>query len=61
MPWMNSMTICEGNAGLVDGRLSRSLADASHLRTVFYRMGLTDKDIVALSGAHTLVSVRRTD
>ncbi|PWA61783.1 hypothetical protein CTI12_AA368000 [Artemisia annua] len=27
---------------------------ADHLRDVFYRMGLSDKDIVALSGAHTL-------
>uniref|UniRef100_A0A1J3H631 L-ascorbate peroxidase n=1 Tax=Noccaea caerulescens TaxID=107243 RepID=A0A1J3H631_NOCCA len=27
---------------------------ANHLREVFYRMGLDDKDIVALSGAHTL-------
>ncbi|KAJ4965048.1 hypothetical protein NE237_016897 [Protea cynaroides] len=27
---------------------------ASHLRDVFYRMGLGDKEIVALSGAHTL-------
>ncbi|KAJ7540679.1 hypothetical protein O6H91_10G026300 [Diphasiastrum complanatum] len=27
---------------------------AEHLRNVFYRMGLTDKEIVALSGAHTL-------
>ncbi|GJW87983.1 probable L-ascorbate peroxidase 6, chloroplastic/mitochondrial isoform X1 [Tanacetum coccineum] len=27
---------------------------ADHLRAVFYRMGLSDKDIVALSGAHTL-------
>ncbi|WOL02347.1 ascorbate peroxidase [Canna indica] len=27
---------------------------AGHLRNVFYRMGLDDKDIVALSGAHTL-------
>ncbi|KAL6962168.1 putative L-ascorbate peroxidase 7, chloroplastic [Sarracenia purpurea var. burkii] len=27
---------------------------AAHLRDVFYRMGLDDKEIVALSGAHTL-------
>ncbi|XP_073265164.1 probable L-ascorbate peroxidase 6, chloroplastic/mitochondrial isoform X2 [Populus alba] len=27
---------------------------ADHLRGVFYRMGLDDKEIVALSGAHTL-------
>ncbi|XP_042033219.1 probable L-ascorbate peroxidase 6, chloroplastic/mitochondrial isoform X1 [Salvia splendens] len=27
---------------------------ASHLRDVFYRMSLNDKEIVALSGAHTL-------
>lgn len=27
---------------------------ADHLRAVFYRMGLSDKEIVALSGAHTL-------
>ena len=27
---------------------------ADHLRKVFHRMGLSDQDIVALSGAHTL-------
>lgn len=27
---------------------------AEHLRKIFYRMGLDDKDIVVLSGAHTL-------
>lgn len=30
---------------------------APHLRDIFYRMGLSDKDIVALSGAHTLVNI----
>eukprot|EP00249_Psilotum_nudum_P017297 c26251_g1_i1 orf=686-1627(-) len=29
-------------------------APADHLHQVFYRMGLSDKEIVALSGAHTL-------
>ena len=29
---------------------------AKHLRDVFYRMGLSNKDIVALSGGHTLVT-----
>ncbi len=27
---------------------------ATHLRNVFYRMGLNDQEIVVLSGAHTL-------
>eukprot|EP00252_Welwitschia_mirabilis_P008479 TRINITY_DN2034_c0_g1_i7.p1 TRINITY_DN2034_c0_g1~~TRINITY_DN2034_c0_g1_i7.p1 ORF type:complete len:393 (-),score=96.24 TRINITY_DN2034_c0_g1_i7:279-1457(-) len=31
---------------------------AAHLRDVFYRMGFTDKEIVALSGAHTLGRAR---
>lgn len=35
--------------------MSMLLVGVSHLRDIFYRMGLTDKDIVALSGAHTLV------
>lgn len=33
-----------------------SWAGALHLRDIFYRMGLSDKDIVALSGGHTLVN-----
>ncbi len=31
-----------------------SLTPAEHLRKVFHRMGLSDQEIVALSGAHTL-------
>ncbi|XP_030464102.2 L-ascorbate peroxidase 3 [Syzygium oleosum] len=37
-----------------EGRLPDAAKGASHLREIFYRMGLSDKDIVALSGGHTL-------
>ncbi|CAN0918787.1 L-ascorbate peroxidase 3 [Linum grandiflorum] len=37
-----------------DGRLPNPNQGPSHLRDVFYRMGLSDRDIVVLSGAHTL-------
>ncbi|KAB2602731.1 L-ascorbate peroxidase 3 [Pyrus ussuriensis x Pyrus communis] len=37
-----------------EGRLPDSKRGAPHLREKFYRMGLSDKDIVALSGGHTL-------
>ncbi|XP_068639746.1 L-ascorbate peroxidase 3-like [Aristolochia californica] len=37
-----------------EGRLPDAKQGAQHLRDIFYRMGLTDNDIIALSGAHTL-------
>lgn len=37
-----------------EGRLPNATKGAPHLRDIFYRMGLSDKDIVALSGGHTL-------
>lgn len=37
-----------------EGRLPDAKKGSQHLRDIFYRMGLTDKDIVALSGGHTL-------
>lgn len=37
-----------------NGRLPDATQGASHLRDVFYRMGFSDQEIVALSGAHTL-------
>ncbi|KAG8087721.1 hypothetical protein GUJ93_ZPchr0010g7604 [Zizania palustris] len=40
-----------------EGRLPDAKKGAPHLRDIFYRMGLTDKDIVALSGGHTLVTI----
>lgn len=37
-----------------EGRLPDARKGSQHLKDVFYRMGLSDKDIVALSGGHTL-------
>ncbi|KAG6552695.1 hypothetical protein Mapa_005642 [Marchantia paleacea] len=37
-----------------EGRLPDATKGPSHLRDIFYAYGLTDKEIVALSGAHTL-------
>ncbi|CAK9166834.1 unnamed protein product [Ilex paraguariensis] len=37
-----------------EGRLPNATKGSDHLRDVFGRMGLSDKDIVALSGGHTL-------
>ncbi|KAJ8443598.1 hypothetical protein Cgig2_019580 [Carnegiea gigantea] len=42
-----------------EGRLPDANGGAEHLRQVFYRMGLSDKDIVALSGGHTLGRAHR--
>ncbi|KAJ8504637.1 hypothetical protein OPV22_005523 [Ensete ventricosum] len=42
-----------------EGRLPDAHQGVSHLRNVFYRMGLSDKDIVALSGGHTLGKAHR--
>ena len=38
----------------VEGNLPDAMLGAQHLRDVFHRMGFGDRDIVALSGAHTL-------
>uniref|UniRef100_A0A7S2UYN3 Plant heme peroxidase family profile domain-containing protein n=1 Tax=Fibrocapsa japonica TaxID=94617 RepID=A0A7S2UYN3_9STRA len=37
-----------------DGRLPAADKGHNHLRDIFYRMGFVDREIVALSGAHTL-------
>ncbi|XP_057545144.1 L-ascorbate peroxidase 3-like [Amaranthus tricolor] len=42
-----------------EGRLPDATQGAEHLREIFYRMGLSDKDIVALSGGHTLGKAHR--
>ncbi|XP_073038679.1 L-ascorbate peroxidase 3-like [Primulina eburnea] len=42
-----------------EGRLPDARKGSSHLRDVFHRMGLSDVDIVALSGGHTLGRAHR--
>jgi len=37
-----------------DGRLPDASKGSLHIRTIFYRMGLNDQEIVALIGAHSL-------
>mmetsp|Transcript_14584 Transcript_14584/g.50825 ORF Transcript_14584/g.50825 Transcript_14584/m.50825 type:complete len:347 (-) Transcript_14584:239-1279(-) len=37
-----------------NGRLPDAAQGASHVRDVFYRMGFSDREIVALAGAHAL-------
>jgi len=44
----------EAKEGPVQGRLPDAARGPDHLRAVFYRMGFSDKEIVALSGAHAL-------
>ncbi|KAL4569048.1 hypothetical protein LXL04_024675 [Taraxacum kok-saghyz] len=44
----------DSNDSTNEGRLPDAKQGPPHLRDVFYRMGLSDKDIVALSGGHTL-------
>lgn len=44
----------EGNLPAGNAPFPKEVDAATHLRDVFHRMGLTDQDIVALSGAHTV-------
>ncbi|GIL87364.1 hypothetical protein Vretimale_1703 [Volvox reticuliferus] len=44
----------DGSKIVPDGRLPDATQGAKHLRNIFHRMGFDDRDIVALSGAHTL-------
>lgn len=46
----------DGSNCPMHGRLPDAALGAEHLREVFYRMGFNDKDIVVLSGAHTVGS-----
>jgi cytochrome c peroxidase len=63
IPWKSGRAdALDPSAVTPDGRLPNAdsgppgadKSDADHLRSVFYRMGFNDQEIVALSGAHAL-------
>ena len=55
IPWKPGRKDADSHAESVEvGRLPNAEKGCSHLRRVFGRMDFTDKDIVALSGAHTV-------
>lgn len=54
IPWRPGRVDLDATYAPPDGRLPDPTKDQSHLRTVFYRMGFNDQEIVALSGAHAL-------
>ncbi|KXL45951.1 hypothetical protein M433DRAFT_134374 [Acidomyces richmondensis BFW] len=55
IPWSPGRTDIVDDSKLPPrGRLPDAAQGADHLRLIFYRMGFTDQEIVALSGAHNL-------
>ena len=48
------MDDADGSRCPPNGRLPDAAQGAGHLREVFFRMGFNDREIVALSGGHTL-------
>ncbi|KAI8476664.1 MAG: heme peroxidase [Monoraphidium minutum] len=55
IPWKPGRSdAADGNACPPDGRLPDAALGAAHIRDVFGRMGFNDREMVALSGAHTL-------
>ncbi|KAL1297309.1 hypothetical protein AAFC00_004860 [Neodothiora populina] len=55
IPWKPGRTDYVDDSKLPPrGRLPDAAQGADHIRWIFYRMGFTDQEIVALSGAHNL-------
>ena len=54
IPWRAGRRDGAEKQAVPHGRLPDGAKGALHLRTIFYRQGFGDRDIVALSGAHTL-------
>ncbi|XP_041010164.1 L-ascorbate peroxidase 3-like isoform X2 [Juglans microcarpa x Juglans regia] len=53
VPGRKDSNVCPKEGRLPDAKQGLP-GSAPHLRDIFYRMGLSDEDIVALSGGHTL-------
>jgi len=55
VPWKAGRAdFAEGEGVTPDGRLPDAAQGGEHLRDIFYRMGFDDREIVALSGAHSM-------
>lgn len=55
IPWRSGRPDAgAGSDSVEDGRLPDATQGCPHLRSVFHRMGFTDQEIVALSGAHAV-------
>ncbi|KDQ55746.1 hypothetical protein JAAARDRAFT_37172 [Jaapia argillacea MUCL 33604] len=54
IPWRPGRIDGFATEATPDGRLPDASQGADHLRSIFYRMGFNDQEIVALSGAHAL-------
>ncbi|KZT71830.1 class II peroxidase [Daedalea quercina L-15889] len=54
IPWRPGRIDGFASQATPDGRLPDGAQGAQHLRNIFYRMGFSDQEIVALSGAHAL-------
>jgi len=55
IPWQPGRTDFVDDSKLPPrGRLPDAAQGADHIRFIFYRMGFSDQEIVALSGAHNL-------
>jgi cytochrome c peroxidase len=54
IPWRAGRVDGTASVCTPDGRLPDASKKADHIRSVFYRMGFNDQEIVALAGAHAL-------
>ncbi|KAN0068429.1 hem peroxidase [Elaphomyces granulatus] len=54
IPWRPGRQDMDFSACTPDGRLPDASKDQKHIRAIFGRMGFDDREMVALSGAHSL-------